>query len=106
MDSQCSVKGPNKTTSKSESSNSASVTTEKESSPGASLRLVSLSNLVPNSPPPSQPIGNPTPSWTVAEGCPPAPEPSPPLRASDVAPDTPIPQGTVTPVAPGTKIVS
>ena len=66
-DSQCSAEGPDTTTSKSESSNSASVTTEKESSPGASLRLVSLSNLVPNSPPPSQPIGNPTPSWTVAE---------------------------------------
>ena len=60
----------------------------------------------------------------LTQGCPPVQEPSPPLRASDVAPDTPIPQvwcpqesysyictfvrfqGTVTPVAPGTKIVS
>jgi len=102
-----SVEGRDTTTSKSGSSSSTSVTTEKESSPGTSLRLVSLSNLVPNSPPPpSEPKRNPTPSWTVAEGCPPVPEPSPPLRASDVAPDTLIPQGTVTPVAPGTKIVS
>ena len=105
---ECSVEAADTTASKSGSSDSASVTTTKESSPGTSLRLVSLSNLVPNSPPPSEPIGNPTPSWTVAEvaksnlilfsnlfltqGSPLAPEPSPPLRASDVAPDTPIPQ--------------
>ena len=63
-----SVEGRDTTTSKSGSSNSASMTTEKESSPGTSLRLVSLSNLVPNSPPPpSEPKRNPTPSWTVAE---------------------------------------
>ena len=63
-----SVEGRHTTTSKSGSSNSASMTTEKESSPGTSLRLVSLSNLVPNSPPPpSEPKENPTPSWTVAE---------------------------------------
>ena len=62
-----SVEGPDTTKSKSENSDSVSVTTEKESSPGTSLRLVSLSNLVPNSPPPSEPKGNPAPSWTVAE---------------------------------------
>ena len=68
MESGSSVEGRHTTTSKSGSSSSTSVTTEKESSPGTSLRLVSLSNLVPNSPPPpSEPKRNPTPSWTVAE---------------------------------------
>ena len=67
-ESGCSVEGLDTITSKSGScSNSSSLTTEKESSPGTSLRLVSLSNLVPNSPPPSEPEGNPAPSWTVAE---------------------------------------
>merc|ERR1719319_835878 len=45
---------------------------------------------------------SPWPPW-----CPPPPRPpTPPLTAADVVANTPIPQGTVTPVAPGTKLVS
>ena len=43
-------------------------TTEEQSPSATSLRLVSLANLVPKSPPsPTQPIIDPTPSWTLAE---------------------------------------
>ena len=43
-------------------------TTEEQSTSATSLRLVSLANLVPKSPPsPTQPIIDPTPNWTVAE---------------------------------------
>ena len=43
-------------------------TTEEQSPAATSLRLVSLANLVPKSPPsPTQPVIDPTPSWTVAE---------------------------------------
>ena len=83
--------------------------TEEQSPSATSLRLVSLANLVPKSPPsPTQPIIDPTRSWTVAEvvkpdvvhfiihnfpqGDPLAQDPCPALRASDVVPDTPIPQ--------------
>ena len=53
---------------KEESKANRTSTAEKEPSPGSSLRLVSLANLVPNSPPSSSDqVENPTPSWTVAE---------------------------------------
>ena len=43
-------------------------TTEEQSPAATSLRLVSLANLVPKSPPfPTQPIIDPNPSWTLAE---------------------------------------
>jgi len=69
------------------------------------LRLVSLATLVPSSPP-HQGGGASLPGWTTAEGSPPPRPPTPPLTAADVVANTPIPQGTVTPVAPGTKLVS
>jgi len=53
---------------------------------------------------PSQPDVSPAHSWTIAEGAP--PEDPKPLTCSDIAPNTLIKGGFVTPVRPGVKIVS
>ena len=50
---------------------------------------------------PSQPVAH---SWTITEGAP--PEDPKPLTCSDIAPNTRITGGVVTPVRPGVKIVS